>query len=245
MFALAVAGPDFPGFLDLHAGEGVDEGGFAGPGGTQQHEGAAWREMAQEFVEAVALFRGGGDHRDAGGLEDHLADDVVRQVREVRLGDDDQRGGSRVPGGDEGAFEPVVGERPVHGHHDADDVHVGAEDLRLRGGVKGAFAAQFRVARQNPRNGGLPRGIGSQPDPVAGGGQLPGAGIRQMEGRIARGDQDQVAVHADDPARAGAARHGMGREPFGDGGGEAVACRTRGKVVGDGMVGAGRARTCK
>ena len=78
----------------------------------------------------------------------------------------------------------------------------------------------------------------------AGGGPLPRSGIRQMEGRLVRGGQDQVAVHADDAARAGAARHGVGREPFGDGGGEAVPCRTLGKVVGDGVGGAGRARTC-
>ena len=159
---------------------------FAGPRGAQQHEGAAGREMAQQFVEAVALLRGGGDHRDAGGLEDHLADDVVRDVREVRLGDDDERSGSGVPGRDEGAFEPVVGERTVHGHHDADDVHVGAEDLRLRRGFEGTFAAQLRMARQNPRDGGLPRGVGSQPDPVPGGGQLPGAGVGQVECRVAR-----------------------------------------------------------
>ena len=128
---------------DANAGEGVDERGFPGARRTQQHQGAAGRQVTQQFVESVAVLGRGGDDVDAGRLAHHRPDDVVRHVREVRLRDDHERRGSRVPGRDEGPFQPVVRERTVHRDNDADDVHVGAEHLRLGGGLEGTLAAQF------------------------------------------------------------------------------------------------------
>ena len=66
-----------------------------------------------------------------------------------------------------------------------DDVHVGAKDLRLRGGLEGTLAAQLRVARQDAHDGGLPRRVDASQtqSPVAGtSGRVGVRGVDQERG---------------------------------------------------------------
>ena len=196
-----------------------------GPSSTSVPPGGRWPSSSSRpspFSAEVVTTSTPADWRTT------VAHDVVREVREVRLRDDHERRGTGVPGRDQRPFEPVVRERTVHRNDDPDDVHVGAKDLRLGGGLEGTLAAQLRVARQDAHDGGLPRRVRAQPDPVPGGGKLPAARVGQVGGSVAVGHQDEVAVHPDDAAGAVAARHGMGREPLRDAGRVAVVGRTLG-----------------
>ncbi|MCY1222626.1 hypothetical protein D9M72_347260 [compost metagenome] len=210
--AFAVAGPDGPNVLRVVPGEGVDQRGLPGAGGPQEDQRPAGGHVSEQFVEAVALFRRGGDHSYAGGLQDDLSDDVVRDVGKVRFGDNHQRGGPRVPGRHQRPLQPVVGERPVHRDHDSHHIDVGAQDLGLRRRFEGALAAQRRLTRQHSDDGRLPRRVGAEPHPVAGGRDLAVGRVGQVQELRSPGNKDPVPVNADHPSGALPAGGGMGVE---------------------------------
>jgi hypothetical protein len=82
---------------------------FPAPDGPSNTRVAPSGYVLHQFLEAVALLRGGGDNVHPGGLQDDLPHNIVRQMGEVGFGDDYKWRGTGIPCSHQRPFEPVVG----------------------------------------------------------------------------------------------------------------------------------------
>lgn len=125
--------------LPRFAEQGVDQGRFAHPAGTDKGDGDPRIEVAADFGDVLSIHGAGDDDLRLGteGLDGSRGLRVLRRGIEVALVHQDQ--GPRPAASDQGevalhASQVQVGTRV--GDH-ADDVHVGGEDLLFRAPARG------------------------------------------------------------------------------------------------------------
>ncbi|BCW46303.1 hypothetical protein StoSoilB5_34870 [Arthrobacter sp. StoSoilB5] len=158
--------------------------------------------MLHELLKAVTLLGGCSNHLYSSCLENDFSYDVVRKVSEIGFGNDYKWGRAGIPSGDERTLQAVMGEGPVHRHHDRHDVDVAAQDLFFGGCLESAFAAECRMPRKNLDDGRLTGAVMPQPHPVPGGGNRAMPGIGQMQQAALRRYEDAVPVQPDYPTRS-------------------------------------------
>ncbi len=137
----------------LGPGKRIDQRGFAGAGGADQHAGFAGPEMRSQFGHAVA---GHGRDREHGGAERHglcRRDHAVQFIAEVCLGQHDHRPRPALPGGGQITFEPPEIEVSVHRGDEKGHVDIRRHHLHGLHRV-GRLAEERGPARQDGVDGG-------------------------------------------------------------------------------------------
>jgi hypothetical protein len=140
----------------LLAEQGVGERGLAGPGGTDEHCGAA--RGRRHVVQALAGHGADGQDLDAGRREGELGHRAGHPVEPVGLGQHDHRRRPALPGQGEQALHAAGAPAGLAGDGDEHGVDVGGEHLGL-GAPRDGGAHQGGAAGQDGGHGRGPARI--------------------------------------------------------------------------------------